>query len=470
MVALLANSSFEYVVSIFALSRLGWTVLFLSTRLAAPACARLLQMADCNTIIFSGPSQPIVDEIGVERPCAVLPMLQRKHYRGLPSIPAFQRRNLSPTKEAEKVAWILHSSGSTGFPKPIFLTHTACLANFRKSFGLRAFCASPLFHSHGLMELGRAFYTRAPMYLGNHSLPVTSQNLLEALAVARPQQVCAVPYVLQLLAEKEEGIRALVAAKLVLFAGSSCPDELGDRLVAKGVNLVANYGCTEIGQIMTSFRPPGDHDWQYMRLHSPPADFTLMDEIAPGVFECVGLDGLPSKGPTTNAKPPYSPRNPKNSFRTADLFTRHQDPKKTNHYKYLSRLDDRLTLVNGEKILPIPIEGSIRQDNLVREVTVFGVQRTVPGALVFRSNEKGLDLTDKEFLDAIWPSLEAANVQAESFARIPKDMVIVKGADVIYPRTDKGEYLHRKTLTAAKVVPPWKPLSVHHVALSRDVC
>lgn len=165
-----------------------------------------------------------------------------------------------------------------------------------------------------------------------------------------------------------------------------------------------------------------------------------MDEIAPGVFECVGLDGLQSKG-TTNSKPPYSASNPANSFRTADLFTRHPNPKKSNYYKYLSRLDDRITLVNGEKVLPIPIEGRIRQDDYVREAVIFGFQRTVPGALIFRSNEKALDLSDEEFLEAVWPSVEAANVQAESFARVPKDMVVIKGADVTYSRTGKGTFI-----------------------------
>jgi acyl-coenzyme A synthetase/AMP-(fatty) acid ligase len=174
------------------------------------------------------------------------------------------------------MAWILHSSGSTGFPKPIFLSNLACLANFRKSFGLRAFCVSPLFHSHGLMELFRAFYTRAPMYLGNHSIAVTAQNLSDAIEAAKPQLIAAIPQVLQLLAEKEGGIELLARSKLVLFGGSSCPDELGDRLVAKGVNLVGNYGCTEIGQIMTTFRPPGDNEWQYFRLMRPAADHTLM--------------------------------------------------------------------------------------------------------------------------------------------------------------------------------------------------
>ena len=398
-------------------------------------------MADCYTLITPESYEPTIDGICKERPsCTSIPMLQRQDYRDRPQTPRFQRKAVDVSKEGGKVTIILHSSGSTGFPKPIFLTNLQCLANFRKSFAMRAFCTSPLFHSHGLNELFRAFNTQAPMYLGNYAFPITSQNLIEAMKVARPELMCAVPYVLKLLAEKPEGIQALAKANLVLYAGSSCPDELGNRLLAEGVNLVANYGATETGQIMTSFRPPGDNEWQYMRLHRPVADHTLMDEIAPGVFEYVGLEGLPSKGPS-NSKPPYSATNPPNSFRTADLFTRHPDPWKSNYYKYLSRLDDRITLVNGEKVLPIPIEGRIRQEDLVREVIVFGFERTVPGVLIFRSCEHGLDLSDQDFLEAVWPAVEAANASAETFSRIPRDLVVVKGADVTYPKTDKSTFI-----------------------------
>lgn len=423
----------------FALNRLGYAVLFLSTRLTAPAYARLMDMANCDQIIHTKQHQQVVTEICAQRPgCSSFSLLQRENWFNRPaSFPRYQRPNVDPSREGKKIAWILHSSGSTGFPKPIFLTNLQTLANFRKSFGLRLFTISPLFHSHALMELGRALFTRAPAYLGNHSLPVTYQNLFDALQVAKPQQISAVPYVIKLLAEKQEGVRALASPKLVLYGGSSCPDDLGDRLVAQGVNLVGNYGATETGQIMTSFRPPGDNEWQYMRLHRPVADLTLMDEISPGVFECVALDGLPSKGPS-NSKPPYSAKNPENSFRTADLFTRHPDPAKGNYYKYLSRLDDRITLVNGEKVLPIPIEGRIREEPIVSDCVVFGFQRTVPGALIFRAPGKVEHLNDEEYLEAIWPSVEAANARAETFSRIPKELVIIKGADVVYAKTDKG--------------------------------
>ncbi|KAJ5953646.1 hypothetical protein N7454_000542 [Penicillium verhagenii] len=425
VVALLAGSSFEVILTFFALNRLGYAVFFLSTRLAGPAYARLLKMANCQQLIIA----------------KHLPILQRSDWLNLKVSPArFKRSGVVPSKEGKKIAWILHSSGSTGSPKPVFLTNFQTLANFRKTFGFSLFNISPLFHSHALMQLGRAFYSRATSYLGNHSLPVTFQNLFDALEAAQPQQISAVPYVIKLLAEKPEGIQILAKARLVLYGGSCFPEDLGDRLVAQGVNLAGNYGATETGQIMTSFRPPGDTEWQYMRLHSPALRYTLMDEISPGMFECVALDGLSSKSPS-NSKPPFSERNPNNSFRTADLFTRHPNPTKNNYYRYLCRLDDRITLVNGEKVLPIPIEGRIRENNLVRECVVFGLQRTMPGALIFRAADTASHLSDETFLEFIWPAVEAANAQAETFSRISKELIVVKGADVVYPRTDKGTFI-----------------------------
>lgn len=350
-------------------------------------------------------------------------------YRPSFNVPKFFRE-CDRSKESKKIAWIIHSSGSTGFPKPIFITNFGCLANWHIGLGFRSFTVSPLFHSHALMEFGRAMYAKRPMFFGNHAFPVTRQNLLAAMRVAKPEMVCAVPYVLKLLAEKDEGTLELAKAKIVMYGGSACPDALGDELVSKGVTLAGNYGATETGFIMNSFRPAGDNEWNYLRLHRPVADFVLMDEISPGVFECVALDGLPSKETINSDDPP-------NSFRTRDLFTRHPDPAKSNYWKYLSRLDDRITLVNGEKVLPIPIEGHIRQHELIREVAVFGVQRTVPGVILFRS-EHSANLSNEEFLDRVWPQIEEANSQAETFSHIPRDLVAVMPPDTTYPRTDKG--------------------------------
>ncbi|KAI2792345.1 hypothetical protein POX_b02382 [Penicillium oxalicum] len=428
VVALLVGSSFEVILTMFALNRLGYAnarTSSLQSTMSGPY-ERSVKSAPVvpASQYFNGKTGSIVNLTRHDSFAPTwIPHERDGKLRGfftLLAVPAIPNQFFSPISKP----W---PTGQPGW----------------KSFGLRFFTTSPLFHSFALMELGRAFYTRATAFFGNHALPTTFQNLHDALEVAQPEQFSAVPYVIKLLAERPEGVKALARPKIVLFGGSSCPDDLGDRLVAQGVNLVANYGATETGQIMTSFRPPGDNEWQYMRLHRPVADFTLMDEISPGVFECVALDGLPSKGPS-NSKPPFSAKNPENSFRTADLFTRHPDPSKGNYYKYLSRLDDRITLVNGEKVLPIPIEGRIREESLVRECVVFGYQKTVPGALIFRASEKSAELSDEEFIEAIWPAVEAANSRAETFSRIPRELILVMGAHVSYAATDKGTFIRAK--------------------------
>ena len=93
------------------------------------------------------------------------------------------------------------------------------------------------------MELFRCIYSKNTFFLGNYAFPVTRQNLVEAMCVAKPKMLCAVPYVMKLLAESDDGMKALAQTELVLYAGSSCPDDLGNKLVEKGINVVANYGA-----------------------------------------------------------------------------------------------------------------------------------------------------------------------------------------------------------------------------------
>lgn len=445
---MLCISGLDMVVTLLGLMRLGYGALLLSTRLAAPAYARLMGMVNCSALISTDAFKSIVDDIETERPLTRLPLLQRSDYIGVKA-PAFRRR-YNPAKETNKIAVVIHSSGSTGFPKPIYLQHAQCLATFTQNFGMRAFLASPLFHSQGFYEMFRTIYSKKPIYLCNYTIPHTRQGLTAQLQHVKPEIFYCVPYLLKLLCETDEGISELAKVKLVLYAGSGCPDDVGDLLVSRGVNLTQNYGwyvsfvtakpdcanlcSTEIGRIMTSFRLPGDNEWNYCRLNPPVSEHVLMDEIAPGVFECVALESLKTRTAVNSDNPP-------NSFRSRDLFAPH--PTRPNLWKYLSRLDDRLTLVNGEKVLPLPIEGRIRQDHLVQEAAVFGIGRSVPGVIVIRSPD-AKNMSDDEFFQAVWPSVEDANSRAETFSRVPKELVILVAADTEYPKTDKGTFIRAK--------------------------
>lgn len=186
---------------------------------------------------------------------------------------------------------------------------------------------------------------------------------------------------------------------------------------------------------MTSNRQQGDLDWDYLRMVPVAEPHVLMDEISPGLYECVALAGLPSKSTTNSDDPP-------GSFRTRDLFEQHKT--RPGLWKYVCRLDDRFTLVNAEKVLPILIEGRIRQEEFVKEAVVFGEGRNFPGVLVMKA-DKAAHWSDEEFLDKVWPAVEAANAKAETFSHIPRELVVIVPAEATYPKTDKGTFIRVPT-------------------------
>lgn len=77
-------------------------------------------------------------------------------------------------------------------------------------------------------------------------MPLTSSNIVRIINASPcpPEQHFAVPYVLKLLEETEEGTKCLADFEAVSFAGAAVPDDLGDRLVKAGVNLISVYGTT----------------------------------------------------------------------------------------------------------------------------------------------------------------------------------------------------------------------------------
>lgn len=180
-------------------------------------------------------------------------------------------------------------------------------------------------------------------------------------------------------------------------------------------------------------RQKGDDSWNYIRIYSNLKNHVYMHPLGyENLFECVYLKGHPALSASSSDIPAPG------SWHSKDVFTPH--PSIPEAWKYVTRLDDRVTLVNGEKFLPLPIEGRIRQDPYVREAVIAGVDKSVPCLLVFR--DKSSDrLSDDAYLEAIWPTIADANTRAEAFSQITKDMVTILPSSLGYPRTDKGNVI-----------------------------
>ncbi|OKL61788.1 hypothetical protein UA08_02211 [Talaromyces atroroseus] len=432
VVSILGPSNLDYIVSLFALSRMGYTVLLLSTRLSTEAYANLVTLTKCTNIAYAPPNKKAVEQIVEHLQIGTFAIPEFANYSKEPSGPLIQSRGT--LQSSHKCAFIIHSSGSTGLPKPIFQTHGACISNYSTSKAYRALLTLPLFHNHGLSTFFRSLFKKKGISIYNANLPLTGKNVLETMKVTVPESFHGVPYVLKLLSETEGGIDELAKCEQVLFGGSSCPDTLGDLLVNAGVRLISHYGATELGQLMTSARPREDKAWNYLRPLPAVDPFLSWKLLEDGSYECIVLDGLRSKVTSNSDDPP-------NSFHTRDTFLKH--PNIHNAWKYVGRIDDRVTLDNGEKVLPVPIENRIRQSVYVKDNLVFGVSKPIPGLIVVPST-KCDGLSSEEILDRIWPDIVAANQNAEAFSQISRSMVILLDPSCSYPSTDKGTMIRNK--------------------------
>lgn len=181
-------------------------------------------------------------------------------------------------------------------------------------------------------------------------------------------------------------------------------------------------------------RAPGDNTWNYVRIYPNIRPSIHMEPLGNGSFECIYLKSHPGLSTSDSDFPALG------SWRSKDVFVPH--PTMPDVWKYVMRLDDRVTLNNGEKVLPLPIEGRIRQDDLVREAVVVGVDRAIPGVLLFRSdNQDAESLPEAEFVEKVWLSIVDANTSAEAFSQITREMVLVLPPGTEYPKTDKGSII-----------------------------
>ncbi|KAJ7355604.1 L-aminoadipate-semialdehyde dehydrogenase [Mycena albidolilacea] len=422
VIAVFTTSAIDESFLELALAKLGLAALLLSVNNSVPAVAHLCRLTNSTHLIYSEKftkeaqeAQAILKSQDYDLtlvPDKRFPLwgeggVDSAKFNPFPAI-------LTPEQEKDRPAVILHSSGSTGFPKPVFVTHYGLVANIAINQNKPGFSTLPVYHGYGHFAIFRCMYSTQPITLFPPHLPLTSANICAVLKASPPVKQCfAVPYVIKLLGETPEGVTALASFDLVGYAGAAVPDDLGTRLVAAGVNLFSIYGTTETGGLLNSERDmTTDKDWNWLRAKGMILDYLVMEPRGDNTFEAVVKDGYPPK---------IESNRPDGSYATKDLFLRH--PERNNWYKYIGRLDDTLVQTLGEKTNPVPIELAIRGNSpYVAEAIVFGAGKPQTGCLILPS-DLAKDLSNAEIMEKIWPVVEQANAQAPTHSRILPEMI-----------------------------------------------
>lgn len=142
--------------------------------------------------------------------------------------------------------------------------------------------------------------------------------------------------------------------------------------------------------------------------------------LGDGISEFVYVRGYPSLVISNSDDPP-------GSYHSKNIFSPH--PTIAIAWKHVGRIDGQVTLLNGEKVLPLAIEGRVQQHPLIRVGVVFGISRPITEILVFRA-EAARTMADDDFITAIYPSIQDANTASEGFAKIGRDMIVPLAAVV----------------------------------------
>ncbi|MCB9882290.1 MAG: AMP-binding protein [Planctomycetes bacterium] len=210
----------------------------------------------------------------------------------------------------EDVATVIFSSGSTGEPKGVMLSHFNIASNveavaqvFRVERDDRLLGILPFFHSFGTMSLWFSLTRGVPLVM--HANPVDAPTIGHLVRTRRVTILLATPTFLQVYLRRLDG-EDFGSLRLVLAGAEKLSDELARAFEERfGVRPLEGYGTTECSPVVAtsipSHRGPGFHQRGWRRgFVGPPLPGVALRILDPDTRERLGPNEpglLQVKGP-----------------------------------------------------------------------------------------------------------------------------------------------------------------------------
>jgi fatty-acyl-CoA synthase len=247
-VATLSENRPEHVALLFACAKAGLIMAPLNWRLTAPEIAAQLQTFTPALICASANHRPQVEDA-----CALMvsapPTLELESLASASGPVSFERK--LPLVLDDDGLLIIATSGTTGTPKGVVLTHANCFWT-NVSFDLAAPMGGddvvlqvlPQFHVGGWnVQPLLAWWKGATVILESTFQP---ERVLELIELRHVTTMMGVPATYLLLAQHPRFEKAdLTSLRRVLVGGASMPLALIEAWQARGVDVIQGYGLTE---------------------------------------------------------------------------------------------------------------------------------------------------------------------------------------------------------------------------------
>ncbi|KAF8161947.1 hypothetical protein K438DRAFT_1909851 [Mycena galopus ATCC 62051] len=440
VVAILASSdTIPYFTLIMSCMRANYIVFPISPRNSPSAVAHLVDKVGVKHILVG--QEPAMMDLATTALNILKSDYPQRKSPDLSRVPLFEDiflpesdRTMKPDtlpyeyKGPDATACIMHSSGSTAFPKPIYWSnHRTIEAALIPWFGGRdltnqvlSLHSMPMYHGMGILQT--MWSASSGLVLSGFepkAIPTipTPGNLFQAAKATDSDIIFCVPAFIEAWSREPEYIEWLATRAGVLYGGGPLNKQAGDYMTSQGVSIFILYGSSE-GGIMSPF-------------------FQLVvPEMVPNgdnTFELIMVSNIFCKPAVLNTKVRGI-----ESYATSDLLMPH--PTKPGHWKFLGGRMIKLCTIQARRYAldffcsppntnPGPLENLLNQDPHVLTSVMFGRGRFQAGVIVDPKPEFKFDPADSvklaEFRNKIWPTVEKMNDFAPQHSRLFKEMILV---------------------------------------------
>lgn len=398
-VALIGVNRAEYLIAYFAIMRAGMIAVPINYKLPAETINFVLKDCAAKLAITDIERMNLVPE-GL--PCVAM---EGEGWDSLLDYGPFETVALPPNS----CAMILYTSGSTGIPKGVQLSHEGQLWVLKKRVSARAsfederlIVAAPLFHMNALISAKFAMAAHASLVL----LPqFNAINFIAAIGELGVTWVTSVPTMMAMVLRESDALAAIDTSKVRYVRMGSAPatHQLYDAVHAAFPNAFVGgaYGTTEGGAMVFGPKagktmPGGDAlGWPLpdVELRLVTADGT---EAAEGELwmrtpaNMLGYLNMPEKTRQVLTEDGW--------YKSGDVFRRDAD----GCYYFVGRVDDMFTC-GGENIYPGEVEKVIERLPEVMQACVVPVADEIKGQkpIAFVVLKAGANLSEQAVKDYV---------------------------------------------------------------------